>query len=687
MSIYKCKMCGGELEISESQKIITCPYCGSSQSVPNFNSEKKAAYYSKANSLRFSKDFSKASCFYELITSEFPEDAEAYWCLVLCKFGIEYVDGGIGKKIPTCHNMIYKSIFEDEDYRKAIRYSDVVTRELYENEAKEIDKLQNEILELSDENEFDIFICYKETDIKGERTEDSVLAQRIYKLLNGEGYKVFFSRITLEGKIGEEYEPIIYSALNSARVLIHVTTSIEYTNSIWVKNEWERFINRINKKRTIIPCYKNIKPLDLPRELRFYQGLDFNKIGAEQDLIDGISKYFIKAGEAKEKNKEKKEREDYLLPVYQDKVRDLFEIDQFCSYSRDIYPLIKFFEENIEYLDSKKYLIEAKYQYARHVDSYNDCIRAEEYINEIKPYKDSEDLLIYLKDKKTNFRHKELVNEGYIIGIPKNCSIQGVCEITRSLLDSIKRINNANSLTDEDIANINVNHLSVVDFLSKNLPSIIKESSDIDDLEKLKWSIEKMEKNNIDISSIIFCKNEIDAQIHKINLQISLKKRKQRNKKIRIISIISTIILTVIGTITGLIVGDKVNHSASRISFKVTNKTQEYNPDVSPYINGCYFIYFNYKISSSSTVGVDYMKFVTYIKKDGESIGSMTTSLENMNLASKSTKSYTIYLQDNQPETNGNEFFITLYNAAFASLSLTFEVLSISFSDGRYYLG
>lgn len=34
MSIFKCKMCGGDLEIAEGVTIAECEYCGTKQTVP-----------------------------------------------------------------------------------------------------------------------------------------------------------------------------------------------------------------------------------------------------------------------------------------------------------------------------------------------------------------------------------------------------------------------------------------------------------------------------------------------------------------------------------------------------------------------------------------------------------------------------------------------------------------------------
>ena len=66
----------------------------------------------------------------------------------------------------------------------------------------------------------DVFICYKETDTNGERTEDSVLAEEIYNALTSKGYKVFFSKISLENKLGNDYEPIIFIINNVGYVFM-----------------------------------------------------------------------------------------------------------------------------------------------------------------------------------------------------------------------------------------------------------------------------------------------------------------------------------------------------------------------------------------------------------------------------------------------------------------------------------
>ncbi len=244
--------------------------------------------------MRRACEFDKAAGVYESIVADFPEEAEAYWGLVLCRYGIEYVDDpATGKKIPTCHRSSFDSILDDTDFDQACENADAIARRLYRDEAKAIENIRRGILEVSGKEEpYDIFICYKETDENGGRTIDSVIAQDVYDALTEKGYRVFFSRISLEDKLGTEYEPYIFAALNSAKVMLAFGTDFEYFNAVWVKNEWSRFLALIaaGQKKTLVPCYKGIDAYDMPKEFAKLQAQDMGKVGAIQDLLLGIDK-------------------------------------------------------------------------------------------------------------------------------------------------------------------------------------------------------------------------------------------------------------------------------------------------------------------------------------------------------------------------------------------------------------
>lgn len=295
MTIFKCKMCGGTLEFNPGDTVAVCDSCGTKQTLPKLDDDRRANLYDRANHFRRSNEYDKAMGIYEQILAEDNTDAEAYWSLVLCRYGIEYVeDPATHKRVPTVNRAQFTSIFDDDNYKSALHYADAAQREVYESEAKAINEIQKGILAISQkEQPFDVFICYKETDASGRRTPDSVLANDLYHQLTQEGFKVFFARITLEDKLGTAYEPYIFAALNSAKVMVVLGTKPEYFNAVWVKNEWSRYLALVKNsggKKMLIPAYKDMDPYDLPEEFSHLQAQDMGKLGFMQDLIRGIKK-------------------------------------------------------------------------------------------------------------------------------------------------------------------------------------------------------------------------------------------------------------------------------------------------------------------------------------------------------------------------------------------------------------
>ena len=307
MAIIKCKMCGGDIEISADKTFGTCEYCGSTMTLPKVDDEQRAAAFNRGNHFRRSGEFDKALAVYERIVAEDDNDAEAHWCCALCRFGIEYVeDPATYEWLPTCHRASFDSFLEDVDYLAAVEHSDGITRRQYQKDAAKIAEVQRGILATSqNEQPFDVFLCYKETGEDGQRTRDSLMAQEVYYELTEQGYRVFFARITLEDKAGAEYEPYIFAALNSAKVMVVIGSKPEHFNAVWVKNEWSRFLSMMKKDRSklLLPCYRDMDPYDLPEALSVLQSYDMSKIGFMQDLIRGVKKV-IDAGKPQEAAKE-----------------------------------------------------------------------------------------------------------------------------------------------------------------------------------------------------------------------------------------------------------------------------------------------------------------------------------------------------------------------------------------------
>ena len=300
MYIFECKECGGRNEVKEGSAFFTCAYCSKQITLPTIQDEERVRLFNRANYFRRQGEFDKAISAFTGIVHQNAKDPEATWGLVLAKYGIEYVeDPRTHERIPTCNRASNDSILTDSDYLATLdNAKNEYIRSLYVKEAERIDKIQLGILDIAKREEpFDVFICYKESTGGGSRTEDSVLAQDIYDRLTKEGLRVFFSRITLEDKLGQQYEPYIFAALNSAKVMLVVATSADNVNSVWVKNEWERFLILMKQDhgKVLIPCYKKMDIYDLPEALNVYQSQDMGKIGAMQDLVRGVKKVSDKA--------------------------------------------------------------------------------------------------------------------------------------------------------------------------------------------------------------------------------------------------------------------------------------------------------------------------------------------------------------------------------------------------------
>lgn len=292
--IYKCRICGGQLGVLDNTKICTCPYCGTVQSLPNLNDEKIIRLFERGNELMRNCQFDDANKRFEEILSYSNSDPEVYWSLLMSKFGVTYEkDPYSGNMIPTIHRNQDTSIFLDENYKLTIIHSNNFQKEIYEKTAKIIDNIQKKYKQIVDsEEQFDIFICYKQTDDESKKdTEDYRIAYDLYNSLIKEGYKVFFSHVTLEDKIGEEYEPYIYAALKSSKVLLAIGTKEEYYNATWVKNEWRRYMYMMNdtSSKKIIPICKNVSIL--PIEFNKYQAIQIeNNIVWKEDLIRNLAK-------------------------------------------------------------------------------------------------------------------------------------------------------------------------------------------------------------------------------------------------------------------------------------------------------------------------------------------------------------------------------------------------------------
>ena len=271
------------MAVDENDREVLCPWCGTLQALPRgLANPDRARLFERANHQFRNGDFERAKTSYERILDSDPTDAEAYWSLVLCRFGVEYVVDE-GKYVSTIRRMpIGGSIYSDEDYKSAIHYATDAQARFYECEAARINEIQAGFYALFNrEMHYDAFICYKNDGT------DAQIARHLYELLSSEGVHTFFAAETLKNIAGAQYEPHVFAALNSARVMIVVATKRENLESNWVKNEWNRFLSlmRSHPEKLLIPVYQDMRPEDLPSDFCHLQALDLSDFSTGIRLI------------------------------------------------------------------------------------------------------------------------------------------------------------------------------------------------------------------------------------------------------------------------------------------------------------------------------------------------------------------------------------------------------------------
>ena len=286
-----CNICGGTYVYKNGKWV--CEACGAYKP-EELSNEEDTLYYNASQALRLC-NFEEAENLFSDIVVKYPHSSRNYWGLLLSKYGIKYETDYDGKKIPTCYATSYASLYEDKNYKLALRYGSKDEKDYYEKQAEIIEKNRIEWVEKASKlPPYDIFISYKDTETENgiERTRDSYEAQEVYHFLKSKGYNVFFSRISLNC-YGEKYEPYIFNALNTAKIMIIYGSKEEYITSTWVKNEWSRFAKRIvNKEKasnSLILLYKGLNPGTLPNPLKSLQSIDVSNITWMDSLESYVS--------------------------------------------------------------------------------------------------------------------------------------------------------------------------------------------------------------------------------------------------------------------------------------------------------------------------------------------------------------------------------------------------------------
>ena len=313
-----CNICGANYEYIGGR--WKCPACGAYKA-EELSNEEVTLLYNAAQKLRVQDFIGAEELFYDII-QKYPKQHEAYWGCVCARYGIKHEIDFDGKAIPTCCNPTIESFGDDEHFKKAVELAPVHIAEWYKEQAAYIDRVRSEWLKKAQaEAPYEIFISYKDSDLENgvERTQDSYNALELYNHLARQGYNVFYSRESLRDKIGEKYEPYIFNALRTSKVMIVYGTSAKYITSTWLKNEWHRYLKKMEagekREGSLLVVCDGFSPGELPSVLSSKQCLD----GTSKTLYVDIDNYLrsLYASKAPEEKAPAPKKKVVISPLHE----------------------------------------------------------------------------------------------------------------------------------------------------------------------------------------------------------------------------------------------------------------------------------------------------------------------------------------------------------------------------------
>ena len=297
MSVGNCRRCGWDLVFPAGQELLICPACGTGNGAPRAKGEALKALM-RAHQQRVNRDFYNAEISYQNALRDCPEEHAALWGRLLCHYGVEHVlDERTGEYLPVVRFPRRKPMQAQGDFADACRYAPAEVRALYEAEAEYIDRSMRRVIDLAETcPPYDVFLCHKTSVRRGAGyTDDFARAAELYRVLTAEGFRVFFAPESLRDQLGENYGAGIYHALDTARVMLVICSSQENLNGVWVRNEWDRYLEMLDEredKRLVPLLYGEFRPEDLPREfaIRDLEALKMGEVGAMERVMGLLGK-------------------------------------------------------------------------------------------------------------------------------------------------------------------------------------------------------------------------------------------------------------------------------------------------------------------------------------------------------------------------------------------------------------
>ncbi len=284
-----CSVCFNPITIKEHAAVLTCPHCGIRQGQPKLRRSGKIRLLDYAAHYRAKHCFKQAISAYQKALSYEQEDAEVYWLMMLCQYGVLYEKDG-DNYVMRMYNCPEKSVYMSSYYKTAVRLANDQQRTLYWDVAKQIDTLYRTTHEASQhQDKYDVIVSCRGWEQAGGNTQDMMLASQLISVLEGEGVKVYSPSVRTEASPLYERQPAILAALHSARVMLIVGTKPGSFTAPSVRNDALRFLKLMkDTKKRMIPVFRDITRYDLPEELAHLEVMDLSETGTVSRLVQAV---------------------------------------------------------------------------------------------------------------------------------------------------------------------------------------------------------------------------------------------------------------------------------------------------------------------------------------------------------------------------------------------------------------
>lgn len=396
------------------------------------------------------------------------------------------------------------------------------------------------------------------------------------------------------------------------------------------------------------------------------------------DFLDKSSKDYQEQVEAFQYEKRKYEN---LFQQYMD---DVIEADSYCLKAKDFLKIIDFFESAKQNEQTAKLLDLAKIQFVKRVSSYNECLIAEKYIEEIDGslINNKDELRTSLTDLAISFRRSELIDIGWAIEISDNKSENGLL----SVLMFLSKNNYAKEgLQQFEYEIIETSRRNAIDYVNRYGDDIISHITSISAAQKTQVILNTLQKtylisnceslSNLTAQRIEQLQQEEEMKAAEVKKREQIEKSKRKKDKVCTISIAVIAAIVLICFIAYRIHG----YSSSNISMHILSKTNDtYNENLaSGYSGAGYFYIFTFEVDNNSPYDIELIRGnMEIVNTQGQTLSTSSVEMQG-DLLKRSTQKWNIRLNVDKGN-NARE----IWNTDLDDLKITFKIKAIYFSDG-----